>query len=72
MKGAPLGPCGERATSLNNVAEARSMWHEHGVNVDLVKEGCWQVNSWQETSLCHLAELALIAHFNIPLDIAVE
>lgn len=48
------------------------MRHEHCIDVDFAKKGCQRVNSWWEANLRRLVDLALVARFDIPLDIAVE
>ncbi len=71
-KCAPLGPHGEQAPCLNNVLEARGMWHVYSVDIRFAKERCRQVDGWQQSGLHRLVELALMAGLDIPFNVAVE
>ena len=68
----PLGPCGEGASSLNNVSEASRMGHEHSVNISFAEKGRWCGDGgWYPDFRC-LADLALVARFDVPPNIVSE
>jgi len=48
------------------------MWHEHGVNVYLVKERRRGVDDGRKSDLCCLPDLALVASLNIPFHVGLE
>ena len=44
----------------------------HGVDMELVEEGCWVVDSGQKLYFGGLSDLALVAGLHIPFHVGVE
>ena len=65
----PFGPGSEQAASLNNISEARSQGHEHGVNISLVEEGSGNGDGGQDADFNCLVKLALITCGGVPFDV---
>jgi hypothetical protein len=57
---------------LDNIAEARSEGHEHGVDINLAKEGSRKVNNRQDANLGGLTKLAFMTSVNIPFYILLQ
>lgn len=72
MKHTPFGPGTKRTACLDNVAEARGKWHEHGVDVSFTEEGCTDGNCWRNADLGGLANLTLVAGVDVPLDVLFQ
>jgi hypothetical protein len=57
---------------LHDIPITACEWHEHGVDVYLLKKGCRCGNGGWEADLDRLAELALVTCLHVPLDIGFE
>ena len=57
---------------LNDVLEATSGEHVHGVNVGLAKERSGKRDNGQNVDLGDLPKLALVTGVDIPLDVMIE
>ena len=69
---APLWPSGEGASSLSDVIETAGRRHEHGVDIYLLKERGWDSDGGWYADLGSLAELALMAGADVPLDVVLK
>ena len=65
----PFQICSQGAPSLDDVAVATRLRHNHSVNMDFVKESAHDRNSQGDVQFGSLANLAFVAGVNIPLDI---
>ena len=72
LESTPLGPRGEGASSLYNVSEATGVRHEHGVDVSLAEEWRWRGDGRWDPDFGCLADLALVARFDVPPNIVSE
>src|SRR5882672_5790721 len=68
-KGLPFGPRRHGTMSLDEIAKLVYGWHEHGVDVNLPKEGEDVGNSWGQMKMTGLMSLALMTCRNEPLHI---
>src|SRR5882672_5866599 len=68
-KGMPFGPRRHGTTSLDEIVELVHGWHEHGVNVNLQKEGGDVGNSRGQMKMMGLPSLARMTCRNEPLHI---
>src|SRR5882672_8856428 len=69
LKGTPFRPRGHGTTSLDEIAKLVHGWHEHGVNVNLPKEGGDVWNSRGQMKMMGLPSLAQMTCRNEPLHI---
>ena len=67
-----FGPGQEGTAGLDDIAEARSKGHEHGVNINLVKEGSRKVDNRRDVNLGGLMKLAFMTSVNIPFYILLQ
>jgi hypothetical protein len=57
---------------LGDVTKAANWWHEHGIDIYLLKDGGRNGNDGWNANLHHLAELALVASADVPFDILLK
>src|SRR5467141_622263 len=69
LKGLPFGPRRHGTTSLDEIAKLVYGWHEHGVDVNLPKEGGDVGNSQGQMKMLGLPSLAQMTCRNEPLHI---
>jgi hypothetical protein len=69
MEGMPFRPCSEGAAGLHDVSVPRCVGHKHSVDICLAEEGCQHCNCWWDSNFGCLADLALMAHFDVPPNI---
>ena len=58
--------------SLDDVLEAASGCHVHGVDVSFAKKGGWDGNSGGNVDFSGLSKLALVTGVDVPLYVTVE
>src|SRR5882672_5313305 len=68
-KGMPFGPRRHGTTSLDEIVKLVHSWHEHGVDVNLLKEGGDVGNSRGQMKMMGLPSLARMTCRNEPLHI---
>src|SRR5882672_3757057 len=71
-KGMPFRPRRHGTTSLDEIAKLVHSWHEHGVDVNLPKEGGDVGNSWGQMKMMGLTSLARMTCGNEPLHIFLQ
>ena len=65
----PFQICSQSALSLDDVAVAAGLRHNHSINMDFVKESTHNRNSQGDVQSGSLVNLAFMASADVPLDI---
>ena len=59
----------QSAPSLDDVAVAAGLRHNHSIDMDFVKESTHDRNSWGDVQSGGLVNLAFMASADVPLDV---